>query len=350
MGGEKIDLLSGIWGGYWQGSGGQSQGLALVGLDLAIVALVSYWLIGYINTRRALGYFGIIASFILIVVVTSYIALPGLRFMAGVSSLVMIIAWPLIFRNEWERFFGPKTPPSTEMVDSSLVLALVPAPVLGRMGRAALAVVFTSVVLAFTLGQAVRVGELSQKLVITAVKLADGTSANLGNQTQVSVIVSAERQRFSVLDPQELTATVDVGGKVEGTHELPVSVSSPDSTIKIVRFRPERVTVKIEPIISKTVGLVAKFSGRANDDLVPDEPRFEPDRVEISGPKSVVTDIIQLVVPVNIAGLSGVIEQKFAPVGLNSAGEIIGNLIVKPKEVTGKIALVKAGKIKTVGV
>lgn len=339
---ENIDQFLAIWSGYWQGGLAGGSRLVMAGLDLIIVIFSSYWLIGFFNHRRGLIYLGIMAALILIITGTSYLALPGLRFLSGMSLLVLIIGLPVVFRRRLDQL-RPDQP-------SEYSQSIVSPPTLSGTNRAVLAVVLGLVVFGFNAGSAVRVGELGQKVVITAVNLTDGTSANLGNSTQVAVVVSAPRDRFATINPDELTATVDVGKRQEGSHDLPISVNSPDQKIKVVRFRPSRVSVKIEPVISKTVGLVAKFSGRAANDLVPDEPIFQPDRVEISGPKSVVADIVQLIVPVKIDGATSIIEQKFVPVGLNSAGEIIGNLIVTPKEVSGRIALIRAGKIKTVGV
>ncbi len=247
----------------------------------------------------------------------------------------LLIGWPLVAR---ERLASANQSSQSESASAHPSL-LVAMSVVG-------AVFLTGL----SNGPGLKTAELPQGVPVNATNLAEGISANFGSQKRIQVIVRAPRTAWATLKADDFSASVDVKALAEGTHEVPVAVTSKRSEVEVVRTKPTRVTVALEPVIRKTVTVVARFSGKAADDLVPDDPVFTPDKVEVTGPKSIVSDITQAVTQISLDNQKEKIEQKFQLVALSSSGSVIEDVTFTPAEVAASVALVKAGKLKTVGI
>ena len=250
--------------------------------------------------------------------------------------IVMIVGLPLCFYDQWKDIFTGKPeeikhplPVSTIVLLSVIMLAM-------------------TFIIHLTIGT--KVAEVPQDIIITSSNLKEGTAANLGNNTKVKVTVAAPRSVWASLTSESFTATVDIGSKDQGIYDLPVLVTSKVEKAKVVRVDPERVTVSIEPVIKKTVPVSVKFDGKAGNDLVPDNPTIDPEKVEISGPKSIVTDLLSATAVLKLNGETSVITSKVTLVALDPSNNTIPNITFSPTEVDVTVALIKAGKLKTVGV
>jgi len=271
-------------------------------------------------------------------IITAYITLPGLHLFAQVVLVILIVGWPLFFHQRWLNLFRGKAEVET-----------VPR-LLGPVALAIISVIISLVGVAFASGVSNRTGELPQGIPLTATNVPEGVSANFGSQTSARVIITASRESWAVLKAENFSAVVDVGNQGEGTYDLPILVTPKISNVKVIRVKPKRAIVTVEPVIRKTLPLVAKFSGSAGDELVPDEPIFEPEKLEVAGPKSIVNDLSSAVVQIKLSGETAAIRTKLAPVALTAAGEIIPGLSFSPAEVEVTVPLVKAGNRKTVGI
>lgn len=304
--------------------------------DLVICIIIVYLLIRPFNTKRGIIYLFVLTLAGLILSITAYLTLPSVHILSQLLIIMLVVGLPLYFEDVWIDLF------SFEGTETKKFL--------GRIPRVIISIVLALSLVAIGNGILTKTSEIPQGVSIDAVNLPDGVIANFGSQTRVSVIVSASRDAWRSIASDAVSATVDLAQRGEGTYDLPVSVVSKNPDLKIIAIKPDRVSVTVEPLIKKTIGIVAKFSGKANDDLVPDEPTFTPEKVELTGPKSSVDDINQGIVEVKLDGLKDPINQKFTVVALTSDGEEISNVKFNPTEVTAKINLVKAGKLKTVGI
>lgn len=311
--------------------------------DLLLSAAAIFVILRFFNTPRLMKYLLLMVVGLALLAVTANYTLPSLHFVSQAFLIVLLVGLPVFAEEQLSQLFRPGSAPiSTNVISTSRTVN----PALGVLLSIVVAVLLTGL----TNGPGLKTAELPQGVTVSAANAKEGISANFGTQKRINVIVRAPRSAWPTLDADDFSASVDVKGLAEGTHEAVVTVTSKVQNVEVVRVKPTRVTVALEPVIRKTVIVVARFSGKAADDLVPDEPVFQPDKVEVTGPKSIVQDITQAVAQISLDNQSQKIEQKYQLVALNSSGSVLEDITFSPAEVDTKVALVKAGKLKTVGV
>lgn len=303
-----------------------------------LVAVASYLFLALINSTKGFRYLGIMLCDLIVLIASAYFNLSGIHLFAQGAMIVLLVTLPIVFHQEWIAALDK----SNEVRSRDRVIGW-PALVLIALAAGALVTLLGN-------GVTTKTGKLPQQIVVDAVNLPEGLTANLGSNSKVELVISAPRDKWSSITDDSFSATVDVANQKEGTYDLPVNITSKVADVVIRRINPSRMVVNVEPIIVKTVPVVAKYSGKAGNDLVPDVPVFTPDKVEVSGPKSVVTTMTQAVAAINIEGATAKIDQKFTLVGQTPDGEIIPNITFNPFEVSGAVNLIKAGKLKTVGI
>lgn len=310
-------------------------------LDLAVVSSIIFFLLRPLNSIRGWRYIGGLLLTLALLIVSDLAHLHGLHLAIQGLLIALVVGLPIIFHQEW-----------TELLSRSNTVAtpsLTPATV-GSSVLIGAAIVFGLGIVLAANGVSTKTGELPDKINIKAVNLGDGLSANLGSEQKVSVIISAPRASWQALNSDSFSATVDVANQKEGTYDLDVHVDSKVTDVNVRQVIPGRVVVSVEPVIRKTVPVVVKFDGKAGNDLIPDTPTIDPDKVEITGAKSVVDDLTQVIAPVKLNGETGTLEQTSTLSVQNSSGEQIEGVGISSPTVKVKVALIKAGKIKTVGI
>lgn len=312
-------------------------------IDLLVSASVLFVFLRFCNTPRLFKYLGVLLLALAALVITANYILPSLHFISQAAIILLLVGLPFVAEDKLKTLFRPDSVGDTGAFSPN-------APTVHPLILIVVALLGSVLLTGLSSGPGFKTAELPQGVAVSAANLPEGISANFGSQKRIQVIVRAPRSVWSTLDANDFSATIDVKGLPEGTHEASVVVSSKLNDVKILNTKPTRVTVTLEPVIRKTVVVVARFSGKANDDLVPDDPIFEPDKVEISGPKSIVSDVTQAVAQISLDGQSQKIDQKYSLVALTSGGSAIEDVSFTPAEVVAKVALVKAGKLKTVGI
>lgn len=311
-------------------------------LDLILVSIASYLVISLFNSREGIRYCLTTLFWVILLAVSAFWRLNAVHLFSQLALAVMIIGLPVYFHEQWTNLFIKK-------VESNR-LPLIRPKYIGKTGLIALSVILSAVLLLIDNGLPTKVAEFPEAIPLQATNLSAGTSAGFGSVNSVRVIVSATPAQWKKLDKGSFSATVDAANQPEGTYDLPVNIQIKQGDSKIVRIKPERVTVTIEPVIVKTVPVVVRFSGKAGNDLVPDDAQITPAKVEITGPRSSVKDVTQASVDIKLAGETATIDTKVAVAIKNAEGEVIAGISSNPAEVGIKVPLVKAGKLKTVGV
>jgi len=335
-----INTLKDIWQGWLQFGVGDTTRWLYFSFDILLVAVILYFIIRTFNSRKNISYLALIGLALAILVISAFITLPGLHVLAQFGLILLVIGLPLFLDDRWLGLFG----------NSRAGLTSLEPPYLNPFLVGLFSVIASFMIVGLVSGIGAKTAELPNGVPLVAVNLPTGMAASFGSQVTAKVIVSAQNDKWRSLTADNFSATVDVAAQGEGTYDLPVKLTSKVQGVTIVRVNPSNVVVTVEPVIKKTVTVVAKFSGKAGDGLVPDEPIFEPLKVEASGPKSVLSSLTQAFIQVKLNGENQKIVQKYGLVALNASGEVIGSVSFSPTEAEATINLVKAGNLKTVGI
>lgn len=331
-----MEYLRDLWAGYILGfSSGVARPAVLI-VDFLLVSIAIYFFLRLFNSKVGWRFLAGLFLAVVLLIGSSYLALQGLHLVTQGLIIIGLVAIPILFRAELASLLTGE--PSASVPTTTPVW-------LGTLAALGAAVI----VLAGN-GSATKTGEFPDGIPIQAINLDTGLSPKLGSERKVKIIISAPRQTWKTLTADSFSATVDVAKQPEGTYDLSVAVTSKVSGVEIRRVKPSRVSVAVEPVIKKTVPVVVRFTGQAGNDLVPDTPVINPDKVELTGAKSVITDLTQAIVGIKLDGETNTIDQKLTVSVVDSGGEIIQGVTANPEQVGVRVALVKAGKIKMVGI
>lgn len=315
---------------------GSGDAVWYTAVDFILLAVVAYGILQFLNSEKGLRYLGVVVVGLVGLTVSAFWRLPGLHALFQLSIVALIVSFPVIFHDRWNQLLaGIQSPIPTLLPRYGLIL--------GSCALAATAVFLGS-------GGLVKISEVPSEITVRAINLAEGLTANFGSGSNVRVIVSAPRDIWGEISADIFSATIDTVGRTEGTYDLPITVVSQLDSVKIITIKPTKAVVTIEPVIKKTVSVALRTTGSAGDQLIPGEAVFDPDKVEIAGPKTVIADISQVYAPVKLNGETATIELPIVLVALNSAGEAITAVEISPSQAKMTLPLVKAGTTKTVGI
>lgn len=169
------------------------------------------------------------------------------------------------------------------------------------------------------------------------------TTANLGADLVVTNSLQPVRIRYHADDPnqyvtpQNFRASVDLLGKGPGTYHNVSVVVAADPGIQVAKVTPEHVAVVLEPLLVRRVPVVAHYL-RSNPPFGYQAgiPQINPNQVTINGPKSIVSQIKQAAVDVNLDSAQTSIDVLQKPLPEDSQGTPISgvsHLVINPAEV-----------------
>jgi YbbR domain-containing protein len=113
-----------------------------------------------------------------------------------------------------------------------------------------------------------------------------------------------------------------------GSRSVPVHVRSVDNRITVIGSEPDRVTINLDKLATRTVPVaVPKVAPPENMELGP--TTFEPTEVEISGPASVLARVVEA--QANVLIQSGIdVDQEVNLVPVDALGDAVGQVNVNP--------------------
>lgn len=193
-----------------------------------------------------------------------------------------------------------------------------------------------------------RVGSFPGGLPVQITNVPEGLIATLDeNQVEVSLIADRSLwQRFTV---DNFRATVDLSGAEEGVIDKQVTVSSRLPNVEVVSISPASILVRLERLESKEVPVAIQLSGDLASGFAPGQVEINPESVFISGPKSLLEQVDQVVGTIEFSGESEDFETD-VELKATAAGKELEALSVEPPVVRVKVPVVRAANVKTVGV
>ena len=132
--------------------------------------------------------------------------------------------------------------------------------------------------------------------------------------------------------PSDFAASVDLSAIQPGSgpQRVPVRVVSIDTRIRIVGVQPDEVTVNLDRVGRKTVGVVIEHAPAPNG-LELGEEAAEPDTVEVFGPASVIDRVVaaRASVIIQVSGID--VDQDVELVAIDELGEAVPQVNLAPR-------------------
>jgi YbbR domain-containing protein len=126
------------------------------------------------------------------------------------------------------------------------------------------------------------------------------------------------------------TATIDLSGITQGgTYDVPVHVTSVRSDIQILDVTPDRVTVQLDPLVTKIVPVKIE-RGEVPDNLEVGAETATPSTVTVSGPKTIVDQVVAARADVVIQDSGIDVDEDVALIPVDAVGDARSPADVSP--------------------
>ncbi|MFA6963739.1 MAG: CdaR family protein [Patescibacteria group bacterium] len=193
------------------------------------------------------------------------------------------------------------------------------------------------------------VTKLPGSIKIKAINISDSYAASFDQKT-VEISVKAKSSVWQTLTADSFTASVDLAGLPSGTHELSVNVFTMLPDVQVVSKTPSRITVSIEPVVSKDFTISPKLVGETASGMVVGGVSFATNTVRVKGAKSAIESVVEVGATINLAGESGNFSKDATLGAYDSDGKVVSGLTFDLTKVLAEVTVVRGSNIKTVGI
>lgn len=168
----------------------------------------------------------------------------------------------------------------------------------------------------------------------------------------VEVTLRAPRSVWEQLNATErsVQATLDLSGLDAGEHEVAVQIRVLARPYQIVLVSPVTVTVKLEPVATRTLTIEKLVSGIPALGYQPGEAVLSPETVLISGPESLVNQAVHARVVINLANARENLEQALPIQILDENNTVLQGLTLTPETVQVSVPVSQQGGFRDVAV
>lgn len=148
------------------------------------------------------------------------------------------------------------------------------------------------------------------------------------SEPEVDLQLSGNRKELNRLYPSDITITVDLS-KIYGAgeHELSYSITYPgdipQGAFSVLRKDPSAITVTVERQITKMIPVQINYEGAVAEGYFADKENASLDvqTVNVTGPASIMENVDQAVINVNIEGVTETFSQAYTYILCDEDGE-----------------------------
>jgi len=121
----------------------------------------------------------------------------------------------------------------------------------------------------------------------------EGLGVMTAIEETVSVRVSGSRDTVALMNPNKITASVDISNVTRsGEYDLPVKIDVGGQNLKIVDQSVETVKVKFDANVVSSIKVDVKVTGDVENGYILEAPTMLNNFVTVTGPKSIVDTIV----------------------------------------------------------
>jgi len=158
------------------------------------------------------------------------------------------------------------------------------------------------------------------------------------------------------LEPDLVKATLDLSGLEAGTHTLKPQVNIMLNPVEVINTSVETIRVELEQLSSVTFPVTLNMGGSLPISYQVDETILGSREVTVTGPRSLVDTISQVVAIVDISNAVNNIDLQVDLTPINAAGNVVSGVSLSPGRIRVSIIITQLGgyrnlfvKIVTIG-
>ena len=131
---------------------------------------------------------------------------------------------------------------------------------------------------------------------------------DLTNRTAMLTLRAPQRTLES-LHVDDFSAVIDLANLTAGSHEVEVVVTALNPDVEVIALEPRQLRIQLEPVISRFVPVEVEVMDSPAIGYEWQEPLAEPAEVEISGPRTLVSQVRSVIATVFLRSAKSQVEQ-----------------------------------------
>ncbi len=164
------------------------------------------------------------------------------------------------------------------------------------------------------------------------------------------VTVNAPDNVWNDLNPDQVSAWIDLSGQVSGTLDLPVKVSVPNRAAPVVKIEPASVHLKLEPLTEAQLPVAVAVSGEPALRFAASPIETTPATVTVRGPASLVKTIAAATSQLSIQDARATISRTLTLSPRDRDGQIVPYVSLSPSSTLAVVRLQPLGGFRDLAV
>ncbi len=149
---------------------------------------------------------------------------------------------------------------------------------------------------------------------------------------------------------QAARAVIDLSGATAGLHVFDVQVKFADPDVSILSVDPASVSLRLEEYREKPLPVQVSVGDSPPVGFLVGTPESNPVYVQVSGPQSLVDQVVEVIAAVQLRGAKTSIERESALVARDAQGNTVSGVRVAPDTVTVRVPVEQRLGFKDVSV
>jgi YbbR domain-containing protein len=153
-----------------------------------------------------------------------------------------------------------------------------------------------------------------------------------------------------VESPELIRVYADLSGLGAGTYEIPLQVQIDARPVLVVEGIPSTLSVTLEPLTTQVMDVNLELIGEPAVGFQIGDPAILPDEVVISGPKSLVDQIVEVRTQANVSNARQDIDASFPLVPINSRQQPVTGVNLNPGFAQVRVPVTQQGGYRDLAV
>jgi len=143
---------------------------------------------------------------------------------------------------------------------------------------------------------------------------------------------------------------VDLSGLGAGTYRLDVQVQIGVQPVRIISFSPEQLDLTLEALVTRSLPVQLSLTGTPAIGYQAGDAALDPAEVVISGPESLVNQVANVSLSLDLSGLRQNIETTLVLQALDDKGAPVSGLTLNPDSVQVSLPITQQGGYRDLAV
>jgi YbbR domain-containing protein len=173
---------------------------------------------------------------------------------------------------------------------------------------------------------------------------------NIANSVNLTLKAPQSVLDGLVSNPELIRVFADLSGLDAGTHQVPLQVQINARPVKVVEVDPLFLDLSLEPLVSRTIKVELSVNGEPAVGYQLGRPVLEPSEVVVSGPQSLVDQIVEVQTQVNVSNARQNVDGLAQLTPINTRKQTVGGVNLNPDTVQVLIPVTQQGGYRDLAV